>query len=600
MGKIKILPEKVVNKIAAGEVIERPASVLKELIENSLDAQAQNISVIIKHGGRELIRVTDNGEGMGREDAEHSLKRHATSKIEVLEDIFQIRSFGFRGEALPSIAACSRLTLLTRESGAELGTEIKVAGGSIESTREAGTAKGTTVEVADLFFNTPARRKFLRTERAEFIAIVESLTTFSLGNPTVDFRLVKDNKLSIDYPSCVSLRERIAQIHDKDVVQALIPIKDNTSEINISGFITSPEVTRVNRTGQYFYINNRPIKSPALSFALHQGFEETLPANRHPMAFLFFSIESSRVDVNVHPNKREVRLTNEREVQKLLMETIRVTLHTKRRFPKVHLLNSRKKEEGLDQDSGGRVSGFTYPESNGSLALSRIHETPPEFSCPEKSKEAVTFNLPAAEQPLRFEEKGEDKISKILGQFQSTYIIAENDGKLLVIDQHAAHERIMYEKILDTLMNAQSPAQLQLIPITFSLDYREQEILEEYLPILEQIGFGINNLGRNTYCLDATPTFLDSEDSKQLLLDFIHDAMEGHPPRSFEDKKKALAASIACKSKSVKASSRLLPEKMEHLVKSLFQAKQPFTCPHGRPTCITLTNEDLGKHFGRK
>ncbi|HJX30453.1 MAG TPA: DNA mismatch repair endonuclease MutL, partial [Thermodesulfobacteriota bacterium] len=341
MGKIKVLPEMLINKIAAGEVVEKPASVVKELVENSLDANAKNISVTVKHGGKQLIRVTDNGEGMGPEDAISSLQRHATSKIENLEDIFRIQSFGFRGEALPSIAAVSRLTLSTRPSEAESGTEIHVTGGEIESVREAGTGSGTTIEAADLFFNIPARKKFLRSERSEFVAVLDTLTVFALGNPAVDFRLYKDNKPAAEFPSCVSLRERIAQIHDDDVAEALIPLQVNTPEIKISGFITAPEVNRVNRTGQYFFINGRPIKSPALSFSLLHGYEEMLPRGRYPLAVLFFSIALSRVDVNVHPNKKEVRIENEREVQTLLIETVQQALHTKNKFPTVQVTGAR-------------------------------------------------------------------------------------------------------------------------------------------------------------------------------------------------------------------------------------------------------------------
>jgi len=599
MGKIKVLPEMLINKIAAGEVVEKPASVVKELVENSLDANANTVSVTIKHGGKQLVRVTDNGEGMGPEDAVHSLQRHATSKIENLEDIFRIRSFGFRGEALPSIAAVSRLTLLTRPSEAEAGTEIKVTGGEIESVREAGVGLGSTVEAADLFFNIPARKKFLRSERSEFVAILDTLTVFALGNPAIDFRLYKESKLAAEFPSCVSLRERIAHIHDKDVAEALIPLQANTPEIKISGFITAPEVNRVNRTGQYFFINGRPIKSPALSFSLLHGYEEMLPRGRYPLGFLFFNIALSRVDVNVHPNKKEVRIENEREVQTLLIEAVQQALHTKNKFPTVQVMGARGQAE--NGYPWGRERSVLYPEYTASPALGFIREAPADPFSVEFTNTLPAFPFLVSDQAAKEEKTFEMKNPKILGQFQATYLVAEREGKLLIIDQHAAHERIMYEKILDILMNSSSPSQLHLIPITFALDYREQEVMEEYLPLLEKMGFGINNLGRNTFSVDAAPSFLEGVEPKQLLLDFVHDAMERQcSGKAFDDKMKSLAASIACKTKSIKGSSHLLPEKMEHLVKSLFQTKQPFTCPHGRPTCITLTNNDLEKQFGRK
>jgi len=600
MKKITLLPENVINKIAAGEVVERPASVVKELLENSLDAGANSISVAIKHGGRELIRVTDNGEGMDREDAGNSLKRHATSKIDNMEDIYCVRSFGFRGEALPSIAAVSRLSLLSRRSDIQTGTEIKVVGGRTESIRQTGMAPGTTVEVAHLFFNTPARKKFLRTERAELIAILDILTTFSLGNSTVDFKFLKDDKLYGKYPGCISLEERIAQVNSKEIADGLIPLDAQAAEIKISGFIAEPGVSRVNRTGQYFFINNRPVKNLSLSFALQQGYGEMLPHRRYPFAVLFFEIESSRVDVNVHPNKKEVRVAKERDIQKILLDTVKATLHAQKRIPSVRLTTIQKDSSDLIMKPERRHDNFSYFESNGLLSPNKVNEGKHESPYSETNEDSDALGEADNFKKLKRDSQIQISNTKIIGQYQATYIIAEIDGNLFIIDQHAAHERIMYEKLLDRLISADSPSQRHLMPIIFSLDYREQEMLEEYLPTLEQIGFGINSLGRNTYSLDAVPDFLDLEHPRRLILDFLHDAIEGHNPRTLEDKRKRIAANIACKSKSVKGASYLLPEKMDFLVKSLFQTKQPFICPHGRPTCITLTKEDLEKQFGRR
>lgn len=599
MGKIKVLPEALINKIAAGEVIERPASVVKELVENCLDANAKNVSVTVKHGGKQLIRVTDNGEGMGPEDAVSSLQRHATSKIKNLDDIFSIRSFGFRGEALPSIAAVSRFTLLTRTAETNAGTEIKATGGEIESVREAGIGLGTTIEAADLFFNIPARKKFLRSEQAEFIAILDTLTVFALGNPEVDFRLYKDTRLAAEFPSCGSLKERIAQIHDEEAKDALIPVQADTTEIKITGFISAPEVNRVNRTGQYFFINGRPIKSQALSFSLMHAYEDMLPRGRFPLAFLFFSIALPRVDVNVHPNKKEVRIENEREVQALLIEAVKQALHTKNKFPTVQVTEPRRTME--PPSFAGRERSVNYPSFTVSSAHSLVREAPPAFNTTEAATQNPTLPFPGSEPAPQAEHPSITNRPKILGQFQSTYLVAESEGKLFIIDQHAAHERIMYEKILDLLTNAPASSQKHLIPITFALDYREQEMMEEYLPLLEKMGFGINSLGRNTFSVDAAPSFLEGVEPKQLLLDFIHDAMERqNTGKAFDDKMKMLAAGIACKSRTVKASTYLHPEKAQHLVSALFETRQPYTCPHGRPTCITLTNHDLEKQFGRK
>ncbi|MCX8011970.1 MAG: DNA mismatch repair endonuclease MutL [Desulfobacterota bacterium] len=578
MGKIKLLPEELVKKIAAGEVIERPASVVKELVENSLDAQAKSITVAVKHGGKQLIRVTDDGEGMGTDDAINSLKRYATSKIQTWEDIFRVKSFGFRGEALPSIAAVSRLTLLTRTSESDFGIEIKATGGAIESVRETGISLGTTVEVLDLFFNIPARRKFLRSEHSEFVAILDSLTIFALGNPEVNFRIYKENKLTADFSACTNLRERIAQVYGLEVVEALVPVQVDTSGIKISGFITAPEVNRVNRTGQYFFINQRPVKSSALSFALFQGYEEMLPTGRFPLAFLFFNLEPSRIDVNVHPNKKEVRIENEREVQLLLIDSVRKALRPKNKFPQTPAIEA---------------SFPLQKEYSPIFSLGQVQERLAQWE--EKGKK-LYFNKSEPVQ-LGFDKKE----PRILGQFQGTYIIAEWEEELIIVDQHAAHERIIYEQILQNIRSAHPPAQLQLIPITFLLDYREKEVLEEYLPLLTKLGFGINDLGRNSFSLDAVPSFFVESEPKQLILDFIHETMEKQfPAKTSEDKIKVLAAGLACKSKTIKGFSFLHTEKATHLLRSLFKTQQPYTCPHGRPTCIRFTNEDLAKQFKRR
>lgn len=602
MGTIKVLSEAVINKIAAGEIIERPGSAVKELVENSLDAGARNVAVTVRHGGRELIRVTDNGSGMGPADAADSLKRYATSKIETEEDIFRIRSFGFRGEALPSIAAVSRLTLLTRPEGASIGTEVVVHGGVIESIRETGIGVGTTVEVAHLFFNTPARRKFLRSERAELLFVGEVLTTAALGNPAIEFKLYTDKRLVVEYPACLSLRDRIAQIHDEEVAGGLIPVQASAEAVAISGFITAPEISRVNRSGQCFFINNRPIRSPGLSFALQQGYGEVLPHNRFPLAFLFLDIDTARVDVNVHPTKREVRIAHEREVQKTLIDAIQQALHTRGDFPSLRVTEARTgaEEPPLRWERRGSASSARYPDLNGPPAPMLISEARPSALYGRQEQESGSSSSSSLQETTLARIRADASALRVLGQFHSTYIVAEEGDTLLIIDQHAAHERIIYEKLLLLLEQADVPGQRSLIPITFTLDYREQEVLEEYLPLLKKLGFGINNLGRNTYSLDATPVLLEAENPRQLILDFLHEAMATDFPRTFDAKQKALAASMACKSKAVKGASHLVGEKMTALARCLFDAQNPFTCPHGRPTCIVLSRKDLERQFGRK
>jgi len=591
MGLIHLLSENVINKIAAGEVVERPASVVKELVENSLDAGAQTITVTVKHGGKALIRVTDDGHGMDADDAQAALQRHATSKITSVEDIFRVQSFGFRGEALPSIAAVCRMDLKTRKQDEVAGTALSVEGGRIISVRESGASPGTTVEARDLFFNTPARKKFLRSERAEYLAIADVLTTFALGNPNVHFCLLHDRKQAVDYPSCTTLMERIRHLFDKDVIDALIPLAGTIQEIGITGFITDTSVSRVNRTGQYFFVNHRPIKSPALSFALQQGYENLLPPKRHCLAFLFLAIDHGRVDVNVHPNKREVRVANEREVQKLLVDVVRETLHVQRGFSR---MGSISMERPWQHPEKPPWKPSVLPCQRGVESAAEVREPQSPFT---RSDDRNSNRLSSPQQ-LMLERDAISPI-RVIAQFEATYILAECEETLFIIDQHAAHERIVYEKLLERFETNRTPSQRQLIPVTFSVDYREQEVLDAWLPQLEKIGFGINNLGRNTYSLDAAPSLLADEDLKELIRDVIHQMMEWQQSTAMEDKHKALAAAVACKQKTVKAASRLSREAMDQLVKDLFQTKQPYYCPHGRPTCITLTVHDLEQRFGR-
>ncbi len=352
----------------------------------------------------------------------------------------------------------------------------------------------------------------------------------------------------------------------------------------------------MNRTGQYFFINNRPIKSPALSFALQQGYDGLLPPKRHGLAFLFLNIALPRVDVNVHPNKREVRVANEREVQKLVVDVVRAVIHgCQPVFPTHPSLLESMQPLGRRRAENNEIGpkGYNLPTSS----TFSLRGPVVEYDLPEKAGEVTP---PAARQTLPFEAIGTGSVPRVIGQYQATYLLAEHDGNLFLIDQHAAHERIIYEKLLDQLRTGTRASQRELIPTTFSLDYREQEVLETCLPELEKLGFGINDLGRNTYSIDAVPNLFASEGPKELIFDVVHEMMEWQQSRAVEDKKAALAAAIACKRKAVKAAARLTTEAMDQLVGDLFETKEPFRCPHGRPTCVTFTLDEVEKRFGRR
>jgi DNA mismatch repair protein MutL len=593
MGIIRILPEGLTNKIAAGEVVERPASAVKELIENALDAQATRIAVSIRHGGKSLIRVTDNGLGMDREDALLSVKSHTTSKIREVEDIFSIASLGFRGEALASIAAVSRLTLATRDQSQAAGTEIQLAGGTVEHIREVGIPVGTTVEVIDLFFNTPARKKFLKGERSEHAAIAETITTTSLAHPGVSFKLSRDNEVIFDYPPGSHLKERILQTHYRQWNAHLLPLDASRGGVTLRGYIGRAELARTNRTAQLFFINRRPIKSLPLSYALQRSYEGYLPPGNFPVAIIMLTIDPALVDVNVHPTKREVRLQDERFVFDQLTHAVRELLHQADHAPSISFTYTLDKNKRNAPGTAGARSygpvkeGITpgetrgYPGAGqGTLPLQRAEEPPDTFAA-HRGEPTLT-------------------VKALLGQIGLSYIIAETDEGLIILDQHAAHERIIFEEILAAMESRVPATQPLLFPATLELGFKEAQLLEEYLPLLAGSGFVIRHLGGHTYCVDAAPAWLNNRGVSDIISDFLHQVMEGRQERSLQDRRENTARILACKTRTVKANESLSREEMEHLIRRLEQAKIPFTCPHGRPTFIKLSLVDLDKQFKRK
>ena len=593
MGIISILPEGIANKIAAGEVVERPASVVKELIENALDAQAARIAVSIGHGGKSLIRVSDNGTGMDREDALLCVKSHTTSKIREVEDIFSIASLGFRGEALASIAAVSRLTLSTRERSQPAGTEIQMAGGTVERVREAGIPVGTTVEVSDLFFNTPARKKFLKGERSEYAAIADAIITTSLAHPGVAFKLSRDNDLIFEHPPASHLKERILQTHYRQWDAHLLPLDAVRGGVTLQGYIARAELARTNRTAQLFFINRRPIKSLPLSFALQRAYEGYLPAGSFPVAIIMLTLDPTLVDVNVHPTKREVRLQDERFVLDQLTHAVRELLHQADHAPSIsfpYRLDKNKKY------AGGSIDVPPYTAAQEGITAADMFSSPGEGqvtrTLPPGTDTSVVLTPPGAAPSL--------KVKALLGQIGLSYIIAETEEGLIIIDQHAAHERIIFDDMLAAMESSAPATQPLLFPISLELGFKEAQLLEEHLPLLAGAGFVIRHLGRNTYCVDAAPAWLNDLGVGDIIDDFLRQVNEGREGRSLQERRENAARILACKTRTVKANAPLSREEMEHLIRRLEQAKIPFTCPHGRPTIIKISLNELDKQFKRK
>jgi DNA mismatch repair protein MutL len=691
MNRIHLLSEQVANQIAAGEVIERPASVVKELVENALDAQAARVTLEIQAGGRSLIRVTDDGTGMSRDDALLCLERHATSKIQKAEDLAAIVTMGFRGEALPSIASVSRFTLTTRErdGGSPEGTQIVVNGGQIVEVKAAGSAPGTSVEVRQLFFNLPARRKFMRTEETEAAHIQHYLTLAALAYPEVAFTFQKDGRLVWQLPAQKSdaatssrldaLRERLRSLlgeekllsvnftaaldesvkpEETDIFETAQPEKsdDNPglspvtrhSSLKIWGFIGSPGVSRATREGQHLFVNRRPVENRGLNYALLEGYHTALMKGRYPVCCLFLEIDPAAVDVNIHPAKREVKFHREFEIRKFVAQAVQETLLA------FHGQQSAAESKRRGEFPGGRSS--VTPKLPGSSAASPHQTSAPAISAPalpnfpEKLKPSLAIEPPkspgeqpplrmgfAPSEPVASEPQTPSSIPvapkqsegglhppfspepipqsaiynpqsptpllnvplRLVGVVGELYVVLESDRGLVLLDQHAAHERILFEQMLNRLeQNGTAPSQKLLLPETIELPARDANFLREQLIALTRLGVGLSEFGERTFLLDALPPFVKTADARHFVLDLVDELKAAGREVNLARLGEHTIAKTVCRH-AVKANDPLAGAELENLVEDLRRCAMPYTCPHGRPTLIEMNYRELEKKFGR-
>lgn len=590
MGKIHILPEHIANKIAAGEVIERPASIVKELVENSLDAGADQIEIIIKHGGKSLIRVADNGSGMTTEDAELALQRHATSKIEKAEDLDHLESFGFRGEALPSIAAVSRLTMQTRTPEASSGTEQVVEGGRLTKEKECPVAAGTVIEVRDLFFNTPARRKFLKQDTTELGHILDTVTCLALANLHVRFVLDTGDKKPLDLLPTQDLSVRTRAIFGDAWADQTMPVKNEVPHIRLHGLIGKPSLASGNRGQQFFFINRRWVKAYGLSHGLQAGYHGYLMQNQFPAAILFLELNPEYVDVNVHPTKQQVRLSHEALIKSLIEKTVAGGLQAHGDLAphfKTGVEPSFASQSDLKLQAA--TPSFETVTATQDNAL-KIAEPLPE--------EMVFSTAAPSFAPLTI--KQGPKITKILGQVHHTYILAETDEGYILVDQHAAHERVMFETLLKSFESERPTAQGLLMEESFELHPRQVEILKKHLPFLNKIGFEIEPFGEKSFVIRGLPAGMKDENPVMIIKQFVDEQETGKTQTRLKGYQENIAALIACKRKSVKASDTMTFPAMQGLLEQLARCENPFNCPHGRPSFIKYSTADLEKQFKRK
>lgn len=590
MNRIHVLSEHVANKIAAGEVVERPASVVKELLENSLDAEATQIDVEIRGGGRGLIQVSDNGAGMSREDARLAFDRHATSKIKELEDIYAIQTLGFRGEALPSIAAVSHVELVTAEKGAKEGTRLEIEAGKVISHEAAPPADGTRISVANIFFNTPARRKFLKGERSEMNQIFSTVTLAALSHQRVGFRLTEMGKTLLEIPQQSDLSERLRILFGKEFSKEVLPLRARRNGIKIKGVIGKPSLNRGNRLSQFFFVNARPIQNRNLNFSLSLGFETLMPVNRFPVGVIFIEVDPDKVDVNIHPAKREVRFSDEEAVRSLLVRGVKEALGEANLSPSPKKIQRQKLEILSTQEKGFlQDAGQVEPTSFSSRIQEQIVSYMGKEEVSEKAASAaVGAGLESAPTVL-----------KVLGAIADTYIVCETTAGLSIIDQHAAHERLLFEQVMLDFSKAKVETQQLLLPEVVELTAAEAALLEPYVVPLNKIGFSISSFGATSFLVDALPQYFRTNSVTQLVREMVGEIEAWGTLHSPDKMREKLAAMISCKA-AVKARDRLKPEEMEKLSSHVFSSLLNKTCPHGRPIVIQMTGDQLAREFKRK
>ncbi len=613
MSRIALLSEEVASQVAAGEVVERPASVVKELVENSIDAGATRIEVMVRRGGISSIRVVDNGSGMDRDDALLCLERHATSKIRTGHDLAAIHTLGFRGEALPSIASVSRFRLATRERDALAGTEVLVNAGKIETVRDSGDAPGTQIEVRSLFYNLPARRKFLRTENTESSHVEHQLHLQAIGHPQIGFVYVNDERVVWQLPPAAHLRERVRDLCGAALAAELLEVPEfATDAISIRGLIGKAGMSRSSRAQQLVFLNGRAVENSTINFALREGYHTALMKGQHPVTFLFIEMDPAEVDVNVHPAKREVRFRNAAWVREAVVEAVRVALESDRAsWSRTFSAQPENAQRSTLNARRSMTDDETLPliPPSEQIALRKDWSALPLQPEPRgaenrtSNSELRTPNEPAPAEPAPLNTQpsalNPSRDFKILGVLGKLYVLMENAGGLVLVDQHAAHERILFEEMKRRMEQQGVPGQRLLLPLTLEVGPRDGDWLGRNLDVLQRAGIGLEPFGAGTFKIDSLPTFLRATEPTQLLRDIIDDLRETSAQTSKLRLGEDMIAKTVCRH-AVKANDYLREPELVRLIQDLLACELPYCCPHGRPTMIQMSYAELEKKFGRK
>jgi len=569
MSDIKVLDENLINKIAAGEVIERPASVIKELIENSIDANATQISIDIEQAGTKLIRVKDNGKGMKNEDAEKCFLRHATSKIETVEDLFAINTLGFRGEALSSIAAVSNLTIISKHEFKDEGLEIEIEGGVLKNKKLAGCPVGTIVEVKNLFFNTPVREKFLAKPQTETAQIIDIISRYALINPQISFKLIHNSQTLINTNASYDAKGNIINIYGPSVAKELIRVKHITPDIKIHGYISKPSLIRNDKSQQSIFVNKRYIKNETITKAIYDGYQGMIFTGKHPIFLLDIIINPKRIDVNVHPTKEKIRLEQDNLVYQTIFNAIKGTL----------------KQNDLT---------FLGDKLGGLMGQKPI---PKETTKIKDKGEAITQE---SQNTFQTEQKSFENLPemKLLGIVNKTFAIAETEEGILLIDQHVVQERVLYEKFMEQFKENNLETQQLLSTELIELSPKETLIVNENIEEFKKLGFDLEDFGDNTFTLRSIPSLFNKLQSKDLVKDLTEELLNNQKT-SLEETKEEILIRKACRF-SIKAGDDITLPYLRKLLLELDKTENPYTCPHGRPVIVKITLQDLEKFFRRK
>lgn len=655
MPQIALLSQETIDKIAAGEVIERPSSVVKELVENAIDAGSSAVTVEIKEGGISFIRISDNGCGIEREQIPLAFLRHSTSKIKSVEDLFTVTSLGFRGEALSSIAAVSQVELITKTNGDFTGSRYLIEGSKEVSLEEIGAPDGTTFIVRNLFYNTPARKKFLKSAQTEGTYIHELMQRMILSHPDVAFKFIMNNQVKLQSSGNGNIKDIIYHLYGRDITKALLPIAHESELFKVSGFIGKPMISRGNRGYELYFVNGRFIRSQILSKAIEDAFKPFLMQHQYPFTVLYFEIDSSLLDVNVHPTKMELRFSNQQELYREVQSILSASLVHRDIIPEVPVDTPKKNEmevpkiekvmpepfeqkrleeirKAVRKDSPYEIKyPVSRPMGTGSVSsaaqeklLDTIKSMPPEDMMEERiqkeplleqSKKETEKELAKEAYVLREEEtygakpegsyeqgsflKEEEMAKqKIIGQLFDTYWLVEYNDRLFIVDQHAAHEKVMYEKLKKQFEKKEFTSQAISPPIVITLSMREAEVLERFKEQFTKLGFEIEHFGGAEYSICGVPGNLYRLNTRDVLIEMLDELTDGISERATTDVILDKIASMSCKA-AVKGSQRLSLPEMEQLMKDLMKLDNPYNCPHGRPTIIAMSKYEIEKKFKR-